>query len=342
MEALSFAVAFIVVLFWKGIKIVPQQSAWIVEKFGKFDRKLEPGLNFLVPFFEVVAYRHSLKEFAHDVQEQTAITRDNVTLIMDGVIYIRIVDPVQASYGVSEPIYAVTQLAQTSMRSEIGKLALDESFEERERLNANIVNAINEAAQTWGVQCMRYEIKDITPPTTVLKAMELQVAAERQKRAEILESEGMRQAKINESEGEKQYQVNIAEARKMELELVAAARKTEVVLASEAALTDQVNRAKGEAEAILAVAESTAKGIELVASALKKEGGSEAVSLNIAEKYVDAFGKLAKSSTTILLPADAGNAGGMVAQALSVFDSIREGRSDAASSKVNPWSEKSE
>ena len=317
MEALLFAVAFIVVLLWKGIKIVPQQSAWIVEKFGKFDRKLEPGLNFLVPFFEVVAYRHSLKEFAHDVQEQTAITRDNVTLIMDGVIYIRIVDPVQASYGVSDPIYAVTQLAQTTMRSEIGKLALDESFEERERLNANIVNAINEASQTWGVQCMRYEIKDISPPATVLKAMELQVAAERQKRAEILESEGQRQS-----------QINIAEAQKQE-----------VVLNSEAAKTDQINRAQGEAAAITAVAEATAQGIEVVAAAINKEGGSDAVALNIAERYVTAFGELAKEGTTVLLPTDTGNAGGMVAQALSVFDAIKDGR---GAGTTKPWGNASE
>jgi len=312
MEALLFAIAFIIVLLWKGIKIVPQQSAWIVEKFGKFDRKLEPGLNFLVPFFEVVAYRHSLKEFAHDVQEQTAITRDNVTLVMDGVIYIRIVDPVQASYGVSDPIYAVTQLAQTTMRSEIGKLALDESFEERERLNANIVNAINEAAQTWGVQCMRYEIKDINPPATVLKAMELQVAAERQKRAEIVESEGQRQS-----------QINIAEAQKQEAELE-----------SEASKIDQINRAQGEAAAITAVAEATAQGIELVAASINKKGGSDAVALTVADKYVAAFSQLAKEGTTVLLPMDAGNAGGMVAQALSVFDTIRDSRGDAAS---KPW-----
>lgn len=312
MEALLFAVAFIVILLWKGIKIVPQQSAWIVEKFGKFDRKLEPGLNFLVPFFEIVAYRHSLKEFAHDVQEQTAITRDNVTLLMDGVIYLRIVDPVQASYGVSEPIYAVTQLAQTSMRSEIGKLALDESFEERERLNANIVNAINEAAQTWGVQCMRYELKDINPPATVLKAMELQVAAERQKRAEILESEGQRQS-----------QINIAEAQKQE-----------VVLNSEASKIDQINRAQGEAAAITAVAEATATGIAAVAAAINRQGGSDAVALTVADKYVAAFSQLAKEGTTVLLPMDAGNAGGMVAQALSVFDTIRDSR---AEENGKPW-----
>lgn len=296
-------IGFVIFLFaWKGIKIVPQQSAWIVEKLGRFHRKLEPGLNFLIPFIDRVAYRHSLKEYAFDVQEQTAITRDNVTLLMDGVIYVRIIDPVQASYGVSDPVYAVTQLAQTTMRSEIGKLTLDESFEERERLNANIVNAINQASQTWGIQCMRYEIKNITPPATVLKAMELQVAAERKKRAEILDSEGTRQSKINIAEGGKQ----------------------QVVLESEAAMIDQVNRARGEAEAIREVAKATAEGIELVAGAIGKAGGEEAVALKIAEQYISAFGELAKESTTVLLPANAGDAGSMVAQALAVFDTIRQ------------------
>jgi regulator of protease activity HflC (stomatin/prohibitin superfamily) len=314
-SALLMVLGFVgVLVIAKGVKIVPQQSAWIIEKLGKFDRKLEPGLNLLIPFIERVAYRHSLKEFAYDVQEQTAITRDNVSLVMDGVIYIRIVDPIQSSYGVSEPVYAVTQLAQTTMRSEIGKLALDECFEERERLNANIVNAINQAAQSWGIQCMRYEIKNITPPETVVKAMELQVAAERRKRAEILDSEGERQSKINVAEADKQ----------------------EVVLASEGALTDQINRAKGEAEAIIAVAEATAKGITLIAEAISRQGGEDAVALRIAEDYVDAFGKLAKESTTVLLPANTHDIGGMVAQALTVFETIKTGKAhektEAASS----------
>jgi regulator of protease activity HflC (stomatin/prohibitin superfamily) len=300
----------ILVLF-KGVKIVPQQSAWIIETLGRFDRKLEPGLNLLIPFIERVAYRHSLKEFAYEVQEQPAITRDNVTMMMDGIIYLRIVDPVQASYGVADPIYAVSQLAQTTMRSEIGKLSLDQCFEERETLNANIVTALNLASQTWGIQCMRYEIKNITPPNTVLKAMELQVAAERQKRAEILQSEGQRQSKINMAEGQKQ----------------------EVVLNSEAALTDQVNRAKGEAEAIIAVAEATARGIELIAAAISRPGGEDAISLRVAEQYVGAFEKLAKTSTTMLLPANANDAGSMVAQAMAVFDTVRREKALPTS----PW-----
>ena len=298
---------------WKGVKIVPQQSAWVIEKLGKFDRTLEPGLNILIPFIERVAYRHSLKEFPYDVMEQTAITRDNVSLLMDGLVYVRIIEPKSASYGVNEPIFAVTQLAQTTMRSEIGKLSLDQCFEERETLNANIVNSINQASQSWGIQCMRYEIKNITPPRTVLDAMELQVAAERKKRAEILDSEGTRQSKINVAEGDKQ----------------------EVVLESEAAMTDQINRAKGEAEAIKEVAKATAEGIELVAAAILKKGGQEAVSLKIAEQYVAAFSKLAKESNTILLPTNAGDAGSMVAQALGVFGSIQQ--NSAGSAQPSPW-----
>jgi regulator of protease activity HflC (stomatin/prohibitin superfamily) len=293
--------AFIV---FKCVKIVPQQSAWVIEKLGRYDRVLEPGLNFLVPFVDKVAYKHSLKEFAYNVQEQAAITRDNVTLRIDGVIYMRVIDPKEASYGVADPVYAVTQLAQTTMRSEIGKLCMEESFEERERLNTNIVAAINQAASTWGIQCMRYEIKDINPPSSVLKAMELQMTAERQKRAEILSSEGKRQSQIN----------------------VAEADKAETVLRSEASKIDQINRAEGEAAAIRSVAEATAEGIRMVAASIKDAGGEEAVSLKIAEKYVDAFGKLAQHGTTILLPANAGDAGSMVAQALGVFDTIRNTR----------------
>ncbi len=301
MEIALALLAVVALIIFLGVKTVPQQQAWIVESLGKFDRKLEPGLNILIPFFQRVAYKHSLKEMAVDVPEQSAITRDNVTLVMDGILYVRIIDPVAASYGVNDPVYALSLLAQTTMRSEIGKLTLDKTFEEREQLNANIVTSINQAAQTWGIQCMRYEIKNITPPSSVLKAMELQVAADRQKRALILESEGKRQSQINIAEG----------------------RKQEVVLQSEAALTDQVNRAKGEAEAILAVAEATAKGIALVAASIRENGGEDAVALRIAEQYVAAFRELAKTSTTVLLPANAGDAGSMVAQALSVFEGIR-------------------
>ncbi|MDG1286353.1 MAG: paraslipin [Rickettsiales bacterium] len=315
-SVLSLTLAFgVVLIVWKGVKIVPQQESWIVERLGKFDRNLIAGLNILIPFVDRVSYKHSLKEYANDVQEQTAITRDNVTLIMDGVIYTRITDAKQASYGVSNPIYAVTQLAQTTMRSEIGKLTLDQCFEEREVLNANIVNAINEAAQTWGIQCMRYEIRNITPPHSVLQAMELQVAAERKKRAEILDSEGQQQS-----------QINIAEAQKQE-----------VVLESEASKIDQINRAQGEAEAIREVAIATAEGIRVVAGSIIEKGGTDAVALKVAEQYVAAFGNLAKESNTILMPANANDAGSMVAQAMSVFNQVRMETADAASTSKSPW-----
>lgn len=313
---LLLALAAITLIAVLMVKSVPQQEAWIVERFGKFSRRLEPGFNWIIPGLERVSYKHSLKETAVDVPEQAGITRDNVTLALDGVLYVRITDPIAASYGVSDPIYAVQLLAQTTMRSEIGKLTLDKTFEERETLNANIVSAINQAAQSWGIQCMRYEIKNITPPNSVLKAMELQMAADRQKRATILESEGKRQAQINVAEGKKQ----------------------EVVLNSEGVMTEQVNKARGEAEAILAVAEATAKGIEMVAASIGKSGGSDAVALKIAEQYVGAFRELAQQSTTVLLPANAGDAGSMVAQALTVFDSIRSKTAGTAKEGAKgPW-----
>jgi regulator of protease activity HflC (stomatin/prohibitin superfamily) len=286
----------------KGIQIVPQQEAWIIESLGKYDRVLQPGLSFLIPFIQRVAYKHTLKEQAIDVHRQTAITKDNVTLNIDGVLYLRITDAVHASYGVSDPYYAVIQLAQTTMRSEIGKMTLDKTFEEREVLNINIVTAINQASNAWGLQCMRYEIKDIEPPQTVLQAMELQVAADRQKRAEILSSEGKRQSQINVAEG----------------------AKCQVVLSSEAAMTDQINRAKGEAEAILAVADATAKGISKIGAALMTNGGTEAASLRIAQDYIKAFEQLAKESTTLLLPAAVNDPASMVSQALSVFETIKK------------------
>ena len=298
----TLAIAFIAFLMvWNGIKLVPQQSAWVVGRLGRFNQTMLAGLHFIIPFVDKVAYRHSLKENAVDIPSQTAITRDNVTLIIDGILYLKITDPKQASYGVLDPRYAVIQLAQTTMRSELGKMTLDKTFEERESLNTNIVQAINEASTVWGIQCLRYEIKDITPPDNVRQAMELQVAAERQKRAEILNSEGQRQSQINIAEG----------------------GKRDVVLQSEAAMTDQVNRAKGEAEAILAVAKATAEGIELVAASIQKSGGEKAVALRLAEQYIDAFSNLAKTTNTVLLPEKTGDIGSMVAQALAVFNTIQ-------------------
>jgi regulator of protease activity HflC (stomatin/prohibitin superfamily) len=303
----SISTLYLVVSFFifltvaKGIRLVPQQEAWVIERLGKFKETLNAGLNFVIPYVDNVAYKHSLKENAIDIPSQSAITKDNVTLVIDGILYLKITDPKQASYGVTDARYAVSQLAQTTMRSELGKITLDKTFLERDMLNVNIVQSINEASGVWGIQCLRYEIKDITPPDNVRQAMELQVTAERKKRAEVLESEGKRQSQINLAEGQKQ----------------------EVVLSSEAAMTDQINRAKGEAEAILAVARATAQGIELVAASVQKTGGEKAVALRLAEQYIQAFSKLAQETNTILLPAQTGDAAAMVAQALSVFNNIQ-------------------
>jgi regulator of protease activity HflC (stomatin/prohibitin superfamily) len=299
MELVIAFLMFLAVL--KGVKFVPQQQVWVVERMGRYRASMQAGLNFLIPFIDNISYRHSLKEEAVDIPSQTAITKDNVTLIIDGILYLKITDPKQASYGVGDARYAITQMAQTTMRSELGKMTLDRTFLERDNLNVSIVQSINEASVVWGIQCLRYEIKDITPPDNVRQAMELQVAAERKKRAEVLDSEGKRQSQINIAEGIKQ----------------------EVVLKSEAAMTDQINRAKGEAEAILQVAKATAEGIEMVAASIDKSGGEKAVALRLAEQYIEAFSKLAKENNTLILPAKTDDAGSMVAQALSIFNSIQ-------------------
>ena len=299
MELVIAFLMFLAVL--KGVKFVPQQQVWVVERMGRYRVSMQAGLNFLIPFIDNISYRHSLKEEAVDIPSQTAITKDNVTLIIDGILYLKITDPKQASYGVGDARYAITQMAQTTMRSELGKMTLDRTFLERDNLNVSIVQSINEASVVWGIQCLRYEIKDITPPDNVRQAMELQVAAERKKRAEVLDSEGKRQSQINIAEGIKQ----------------------EVVLKSEAAMTDQINRAKGEAEAILQVAKATAEGIEMVAASIDKSGGEKAVALRLAEQYIEAFSELAKENNTLILPATTGDAGSMVAQALSIFNSIQ-------------------
>ncbi len=294
----------ILLLLSQMIKIVPQQQAWVLEKLGKFDKVLEPGMSVIIPVIQRVAYKHTLKEEVVDILAQTAISQDNVTLSIDGILYIKIVDAVAASYGVNNPYYAISQLAQTTMRSEIGKMKLDRTFEERDSLNLSIVSSINEAATNWGIQCMRYEIKDIQPPVSILNAMELQVAAERQKRANILESEGARQSQINISEGQ----------------------KAQVVLESEGSYIDQVNRAKGEAEAVLCVAQATAKSIDVIAASISKQGGSNAVSLKIAEQYVQAFSKLARENNTVILPASLNDPSSFIAQALSIYDNLNKKR----------------
>ncbi|KAF1984702.1 SPFH domain/Band 7 family protein [Aulographum hederae CBS 113979] len=289
------------------IRFVPQQTAWIVERMGKFHRILEPGLAVLLPFVDRISYVKSLKEAAFEIPSQSAITADNVTLELDGVLYTRVFDAYKASYGVEDAEYAISQLAQTTMRSEIGQLTLDHVLKERANLNSNITVAINEAAQAWGVTCLRYEIRDIHAPEGVVEAMHRQVTAERSKRAEILESEGQRQSAINIAEG----------------------RKQSVILASEALQAEQINLASGEAEAILVKAQATAKGIDAVASSLENGGNSAtgAVSLSVAEKYVEAFGRLAKEGTAVVVPGNVGDMGGMIAQAMAVYGKISEGQS---------------
>lgn len=282
------------------IKFVPTQEAWIVERFGKFNTVLEPGLRFLIPFVDEIKYVHSLKEIAIEIPSQSAITQDNVSLHIDGVLYLKIEDPYKASYNVEDPEYAMTQLAQTTMRSELGQMSLDDVFRERQSLNLSIVEAINHAANVWGISCLRYEIRDITLPDKVVEAMQMQVAAERRKRATILESEGQRESAINIATGEKEAKI----------------------LASEAFKQEQINKASGEANAILARAEATAKGVERVAKALDGPTGSDAAALTVAEQYVKAFGNLAKETNTLLLPANAGDVSGMVSQAMGIYKTI--------------------
>ncbi|KAK5051443.1 hypothetical protein LTR84_003095 [Exophiala bonariae] len=288
------------------IRFVPQQTAWIVERMGKFNRILDPGLAILMPVIDRIAYVQSLKESAIEIPSQSAITADNVTLELDGVLYTRVFDAYKASYGVEDAEYAIGQLAQTTMRSEIGQLTLDHVLKERANLNSNITQAINEAAQEWGVVCLRYEIRDIHAPEGVVAAMHRQVTAERSKRAEILESEGQRQSAINIAEG----------------------RKQSVILASEALKAEQINTASGEAEAILLKATATARGIDAVAESIQK-GASDAqsaISLSVAEKYVEAFGKLAKEGTAVVVPGNVGDMGGMIASAMAVYGKVSEGQ----------------
>ncbi|PKY43047.1 hypothetical protein RhiirA4_434384 [Rhizophagus irregularis] len=272
------------------INFVPQQEAWIVERFGKFDRLLQPGLSVVIPFLERIKYVKSLKEIY------------NVTLVLDGVLYIKVVDPYKASYGVEDAEYAVAQLAQTTMRAEIGQMTLDRTLAERAHLNANIVDAINSAADAWGIRCLRYEIRDIHPPTKVVESMHQQVSAERSKRASILESEGQRQAAINVAEGNKQS----------------------VILASEAEKSEQINKASGESEAIVLRARATAEGIVKIAQAIENPYGKDAVTLTIAEKYMEAFGNLAKEGNSIIVPASTSDAGSMIAQALSIYNNVKK------------------
>lgn len=297
-----------IVLVKSSIKFVPQNRAFVVERFGKYNKSMEAGLNFLVPFIDKVAYDRSLKEQAVDVPSQAAITRDNISLVVDGVLYLKVIDPYKASYGVDDYVYAVTQLAQTTMRSEIGKIELDKTFEEREVLNTNIVAAINEASGPWGVQVLRYEIKDIEPPRTVLDAMERQMKAEREKRAVILESEGERQSAINVAEGNKQA----------------------VVLAAEADKAEQILRAEGEAQAIIAVADAKAKALEVVGAVAIQETGQKAVQLELAEQAIAAKEAIAKESSVVLLNDDKTGASNMVAEAMTIINALNKKQSGEA------------
>ena len=301
MENIGFIVALVmavlvVVVLAKTAVIVPQQNAFVVERLGKYSRTLKAGFHILVPFVERSAYKHSLKEHAYDIEEQHCITRDNVQVGVDGVLYMQVMDPERASYGIGDYNFAISQLAQTTLRSEIGQIDLDRTFLERAAINASVVQELDKASDAWGVKVLRYEIKNINPPADVIAAMEKQMRAEREKRAVILTSEGGRDAAINEAEGEKQR----------------------VIKASEATQQQQVNEANGQAAAILAIATATAEGLRQVAIALSGEGGDAAMKLRVAEQYVEQFGKIAKEGNTLVIPADLSNVASMVALASKI------------------------
>ena len=290
------AAVVVLLILNSSVKFVPQNTAFVVERFGKFHKTMIAGLNFVLPFIDRVAYRVSLKEMALDVPGQSAITKDNITLNVDGVLYMKVLDPEKASYGIDNYVFGVTQLAQTTMRSEIGKITLDRTFEERDLLNSAIVSAINEAGAAWGTTCLRYEIKDITPPKSVLEAMERQMKAERDKRALILESEGTRQSQINNAEGEKRSQV----------------------LAAEAEREQRILEAEGEAQAIKTVASAQAEALELVGQAAATPEGQKAVQLDLASRAIAAKEKIAKDSTIVLMDGDKNDAGKVVAESMAV------------------------
>ena len=297
----------IAVFGFKAFTVVPQQEAYVVERWGRYYKTLTPGLRWLVPFMDRIAYKHTLKEIPLDVPSQVCITRDNTQLTVDGIIYFQVTDPQLASYGSSNYVIAITQLAQTTLRSVIGRMELDKTFEERDDINRTVVAALDEAAISWGVKVLRYEIKDLVPPQEILRSMQAQITAEREKRARIAQSEGVRQEQINlasgqreadikQSEGEAQAQVNESQGNKVA----------------------QINRAEGEAQALRLVAAATADAIRVVAEAIRTPGGNEAVNLKVAEQYVEAFGKLAKESNTLIMPANVADIGGLVSAGMSI------------------------
>jgi len=302
-------VILVVILIARTAIVVPQQSAYVIENLGKYSRTISAGFHILVPFVEKVAYRHSLKERAIDIAEQICITKDNVQVGVDGVLYLKVLDPRLTSYGISDYLFAITQLAQTTLRSEVGKIDLDRSFEERATINISVVTELDKASEPWGVKVLRYEIKNINPPTDVLQAMEKQMRAEREKRAIILASEGERDAKINQAEGQKQRVIKESEASKLQ----------------------QINEAEGEAEAILAVATATAESLRRIALALREEGGGKAMELRIAERYLEQFGQLARAGNTIVLPANLSDIGSMISLARGMLRSDGAGGGTARS-----------
>jgi regulator of protease activity HflC (stomatin/prohibitin superfamily) len=300
-----FIVVLAVVIFItlvQTIRIVPQQEVWILERLGKLNRSLSAGLHIVVPFVDVIRYRHSLKEIVLDIPAQACITKDNVSVSVDGVLFFRVVDPAKASYGINDYVQAVVQLAQTTLRSEIGKIDLDRTFEEREKVNTAVIMAIDNATDPWGVKVLRYEIKSIQPPRDVLDAMEKQMRAEREKRAVVLASEGERDSKINRAEGAKQ----------------------EVIKASEAVKQKQINEAEGQAAAILSVAESTADGLKQIAASLTGPGGVDAARLKIAEEYVRTLGHVALDARAVIVPANINDPAGLIASAFAVLDGVRQ------------------
>jgi regulator of protease activity HflC (stomatin/prohibitin superfamily) len=287
----------VVIVIGKTAVVVPQQSAYVVERLGKYSATLDAGFHILLPFIDRIRYKHSLKEVATDIPEQVCITRDNVQVSVDGILYLKILNPQRASYGISDYNFALIQLAQTTLRSEIGKIELDRTFEERTNINIQVVNELDKASEAWGVKVLRYEIKNITPPKDVLNAMEKQMRAEREKRAVILTSEGERDAAINQAEGEKQQVIKASEAKKQQ----------------------QINEAEGAAAAILAIAQATAEGLRKVAETIQVPGGQEAVQLRVAEQYITKFGELAKSTNTLILPASVSDVGSMIALAMNAI-----------------------
>ena len=302
-----FVVAMIVVFIFEGVRIVPQQSAWVVERLGKFSRVLEPGLQLIVPFVDRIAYRHSLKEVPLDVPEQICITRDNTQLTVDGIIYFQVTDPRLASYGSSDYIQAVTQLAQTALRSVVGKMELDKTFESRDEINHTVVQVLDEAGRTWGIKVLRYEIKSLTPPESILRAMQAQITAEREKRAVIATSEGKRQQEINIADGQRQA----------------------AILESEGQKQAQINKAAGEAGAIELVANANASAVRVVAKAIEEPGGMSAANLKVAEKYIEAFQGLAKTNNTLIIPSNLADIAGLIASAMTVLDRTKAGEAAA-------------